>query len=581
MSHTEYLQEHMVSISQYMLSATADSNPDVALEACDYWLTFGSLDESCSAPMIEAVSSLFPTLLPTLVKCLIYPSEKQEELIALNEEEEAREETDITRAQDMKPVFHKSKTKGGGADDGENDDDDDEEDIFDDQEWTLRTCAASSIDSLCLVYPNEVFLKNILPALEESLDHSNLWVREAGLLALGAIGFGCGRAMERHMSQIHPFLMKQIKDPAAVPQLKSTACWTLARYANWAVEQTASGIQPDLFKDMMEAVCQAMVNNKNRKVQIASLSALGTLVEHSEDLVIPYLEPMFRALVVSLPRYQGRTLTCALEIFGSVADCLGQAVGEGDLPKIYFPPLLELWRIRGKADPWDPTLLPLMESLASITVQIGMSCQPWALETFDGAMSIINTCLMVLSATPDEYGDEEAQPIVCATDVIDGLVDGLKGNFQILVQNSTQYGHHFLTVLRTLTAHEVTEVRMSAFALMGDIAINCPVVIQEGMSELLYEAITCMDPLYPAVCSNAVWAIGEVCVKLQGNPVPLEQFAPEIIQNLVALLSGSTYGEEGGALVGLVENASSTMGRLAKVSPTFVAGDLSRCLMQW
>ena len=33
---------------------------------------------------------------------------------------------------------------------------------------------------------------------------------------------------------------------------------------------------------------------------------------------------------------------------------------------------------------------------------------------------------------------------------------------------------------------------MSAFALMGDIAINYLVVIQEGMSELLYEAIICL-----------------------------------------------------------------------------------------
>jgi hypothetical protein len=43
----------------------------------------------------------------------------------------------------------------------------------------------------------------------------------------------------------------------------------------------------------------------------------------------------------------------------------------------------------------------------------------------------------------------------------------------------------------------------------------------------------------PAVCSNAVWAIGKVCARCRENPALLEPFAPSLLQNLIALLMGN------------------------------------------
>jgi len=571
-SRTEYLQDHMLSVSQFMLQATTDSNLDVALEACEFWLTFASLDEAvCTNTMMQSVQSLFPQLLPALVKCMVYPEEKIQELLERNafEEEEGED-----RAQDIAPVFHRSKTKGGGKDDDDDDDDDDDE--FDDKEWSLRTCAAASLDSLASGYPNELVLPHLFPPLIESLSHENPWVREAGILALGAISDGCGTQMAERMSQFHPFLIEQVVAADSLPQLKSISCWAIGRYAFWALEQAASNVQPDLVQRTLEAILGRVLDN-NKSVQVAACSALGEIIEHTGEFIIPYLEGIYRTLNFAIERHQTRALMVSLEIYGSIAGAVGPAIGENNLPNIFVPPLLMMWTKKAKINALDRTLLPLMESLASITMVVGMNYQPWALQTFDTAMIMINSCLMILSCT--EFSDEEADPIICATDIIDGLVEGLGPNFAELLPSSPQWGELFLSVLKTLTGHEVDGVRMSAFALMGDIAKNCPTVIQEGMAELLNEAIACIDPLYPSVCNNAVWSIGEVCVKCVGNPASLQPYYEEIVQSLVSILMEAEYS--GSSLTGLVENAASTMGRLAKVNPAFVASDLPRFLNRW
>ena len=578
---TNYLSEHFFSISQFMLQCTTDTNQQVAIDACEYWLTFASLDEDVvTKTMLESVQSLFPQLIPTLVKCMVYPQDKIEELLERNAIDEQQGED---RAQDIAPVFHRSKAKGGGND-GEHDehndsddDDDDDDDDFDDREWSLRTCAAASLDGIASGYPHEIVLSHLLPTLQESLSHDNPWVREAGILALGAISNGCGEAMSEHMSQLHPYLLNQVTANDSLPQLKSISCWTISMYAAWALEQAASGIQPDLVQHTIEAVLNRILD-KNRRVQVSACSALGDIIEQTGEFAFPYLEMIYRTLSVGLERLQTRSLMVLLDIYDSIANAVGPASGEGNLPSIYVPPLLAMWATKAKANPLDRVLLPLMESLGAIASTIGMNYQPWALQTFDGAMSMINSCLMILSCS-ESCTDEDADSLICATDILDGLVEGLGSNFTELVSNSRQFGEHLPPILRTLIGHEVDGVRVSAFALMGDIAKHCPVVIQDCMAELLNEAISSIDVLYPSVCNNAIWAIGEVCVKCIGNPAALEPFAPEIVQSLLVVLMESGFADSPAA--GLVENAASTMGRLAKVNAMFVAGELPRFLNRW
>ena len=575
----EYLHDHMVPVSQFMLTATSDQNEDVALEACEFWLVFSSFDEGMvTAEMVAAVESILSQLLPTLVKSMVYSEEKKEELMEMNATDGQQSED---RVQDVAPVFHRTKaSKGKNGDESDEGDDDDDDDNYDDgKDWSLRTCAAASLDGLSSVFPPTNTLPVVLPVLQEFLSHADPWVREAGILALGAMEEGCAEGMYDHLPQLHPYLMNQVTASDTLPQVVCISCWTLAKYSMWAAEETASGRQPLLIHQMTEGIVGRMLDH-NRKVQMASCSALGVVVENVQDLIIPYLEPVYRTMVTALDRHHTRALLVTLETFGAIAETLGAATGEGTLPSIYIPPLLHIWSEKSKANPMDRVLLPLMESIASISMSIGMSYQPWALETFESAMGTINTAMMILSVD-DYYSDEDADPMVCATDVLDGLVEGLQSNFAALVSSSAKYKDHFLTILCTLVGHDVEGVRMSAYALMGDIARQCPVIMQDGTAQLITEAIACIDPMFPSVCNNAVWALGEVFLQCIGNPAALQPYAVEIVQSLISIIMGSAYGGEENPMTGLIENASTAMGRMAKVNPSFVSNDLPRFLLEW
>ena len=245
---TEYIQPHMEPISQFMLNATGSTeNPDVALEACEFWLTFCTLDDCCTSDMIEVIRQLLPQLVPVLLRGMVYSLEQQEEINYRNELDLQQQQQDKSA---NKPIFAKSNTKGGAdgyeVDNESGDDDDDYEDDDDGMQWNLRKCAAASLDSLSGLFGPDPILPTLLPALEEGLASNDQWHQEASILALGAIADGCRTAMEAHMAQLFPYLLNHLSAPettATLPQIKCIAAWTVGRYSQWAIGQVQSGGQ--------------------------------------------------------------------------------------------------------------------------------------------------------------------------------------------------------------------------------------------------------------------------------------------------------------------------------------------------
>eukprot|EP00980_Cylindrotheca_fusiformis_P021477 scaffold8353_cov138-Cylindrotheca_fusiformis.AAC.8 len=584
--HTQYLQPHMVPVCQFMLQATSPetvwtTGNEVAIEACEFWLLFASLDETrLTSEMIQTVELLFPHLIPVLLNNMVYSEEQRIDILAQNE-------MDLEAKDTMKPVFHKTKHKHDGRDGKYQDDgDDDDGDIDDDDnEWTLRKLSGASLDSLASLYGAGPILPSLLPSIQRGLSSGDAWVQEASILALGAIADGCQEEMNDHMGELHPYLMHVLavpETPQALPQLKSICAWTVGRYANWAVEQVQTGIQGHLLAQMTEVFLQRLCD-KNKKVQIACVSALGVLVEASGDLLSPYLEHIYPAMVEAMARFQGRSLIILLDTLGIMADFCGPAVGEHGLPKVYIPSMLHLLNTLLTTDPTDQTLLPLMESLASIALTCGMNFQPYALETFENAMCVIEQVQLML-ATTETISEEEADPIICATDLIDGLCEGLGSSFGSLVASSSRYGQHFLSMVHGLCKFQTTGVRVSGLALLGDLARNAPSLIESALPQLLTEAIGNLEPsqheMHSSLANNAVWSIGEICVQCGNNSKPLEPFAPVLMQQLIALLMGNGQGRISG-IPGLAENAATCVGRLSKVDPNLVAPELPRFLLGW
>jgi len=335
-------------------------------------------------------------------------------------------------------------------------------------------------------------------------------------------------------------------------------------------------------------VAEALVKrvlDPHKKVQIATCSALGVFVEAAGDLMAPYLEPVYRILMQALQKYGTRSRLVLFDTLGVMAEYVGAAIGEGLLPGMYVPPMLRLWNDIATENPFDRSLLPLMECLGSSTVVCGLNYQPWALESFEMAMSTIEACTIIIAHEDDldDIDEDMTDPIVCAVDLIDGLVEGLGPNFAALVNGSARFGPTFQNVLQSVAEHFVSGVRMSAFALLGDLARLAPSLIEAGLPQLLSEAISSIDPVHPATCNNAVWAVGEVCVRCGENAGPLIPHAADLVASLIPLLMGNAVDMDGNelSLPGIAENAATTMGRLASVKAEFVSPELGRFLLGW
>ena len=639
---SEYLQPHIASIAQFMLNNMKSSNDLVAHEACEFWLQYVTLDEESYSPILQStLVEIYPRLVPLLLHCMVYSDDKIQDILYQNQEALQQESDPQNKLNPttLPPIFHRSKaaqrsshaTKmsmklnneniGKGSDDDDDDDDDstngaDPNVDDDDDEWTVRKCAAATLDSLSVLLPPSIVLPPLLPLLQAGLSgindnnnsnngndnniDKNPWIREASILALGAIASGCHTEMtQSYLPQLHPYLIQQIQNEP-LPQIRCIACWTLSRYADWTLLNT------EAFTQTCGSILNLLSTDPNAKVRYAACSSFGFFVEAScnfenlnyseidnakvEDTknpIIPLLQPIFQHLILGLEKsicqgdIKGVTVIC--DTLSIMAECIGQPIGLHDLPSIYVPPLLHIWEMAASSGSLlEKNLLPLVEAMASISLAIGQNFQPWALHVFENCMQTIEACIMDQASKPDEKrGDEDYDPMICATDCLDGMVEGLSSSFVALVLSSQKYGHHFLGMLHNLLKHDFAGVRMSSFALLGDLARKSPSVLEEGISQLMKEGLQCCDETqYPSVCNNATWAIGEICIQCVGHDGLLNGLKELIVEKLGQLLMAEQYGD-GKGITGLSQNAAASMGRMAMVDPSVVGRELDRFFIGW
>lgn len=204
----EKLMPEMSNVAQYMLYSTKDKNENVALEACEFWLTFAEDQEL--APYLHP---LLDQVAPTLLDCMIYG---EDDLLWLDGDAEEDNAAVPDKETDIKPRHYgggkshgferdangeepsePSKPRIGAygqelLDSDEEDYDDYEDDDFADEmttEWNLRKCAAAALDVLAVRFSGDL-LRVLLGPLKEKL-WSNDWLqRESGILALGAMAEG-------------------------------------------------------------------------------------------------------------------------------------------------------------------------------------------------------------------------------------------------------------------------------------------------------------------------------------------------------------------------------------------------------
>jgi transportin-1 len=201
-ARADRLMPEMDNVAEYMLYSTKDKNENVALEACEFWLTFAE-DSDLSGHL----GPLLPRVAPVLLDCMVYG---EDDLLWL----EADVEDDAAvpdKETDIKPRHYGSKAHGfehdadpnaagnkprlgayGEEQADEDDEDYDDDDDFEDEmstEWNLRKCAAAALDVLAVRFGQEL-LNVLLEPLKAKLWSSDWLQRESAILALGAMAEG-------------------------------------------------------------------------------------------------------------------------------------------------------------------------------------------------------------------------------------------------------------------------------------------------------------------------------------------------------------------------------------------------------
>ena len=204
-SRPDKLTPELSNVVDYVAYCTQDQDELVALEACEFWLTFAEEPE-----FREKLIPYLHKVAPLLLNGMVYT---EYDLVALDVDDE--DEAVPDRDTDIKPRAYGGRS-GHGAhesnvdeagnsrvgqsrDAGERafDDDEEEEDYdFEDDdmedvggEWNIRKCSAAAIDVMSVAFPEQL-LEILLPFLKERLFSEKWEERESGILALGAIAEG-------------------------------------------------------------------------------------------------------------------------------------------------------------------------------------------------------------------------------------------------------------------------------------------------------------------------------------------------------------------------------------------------------
>lgn len=116
------------------------------------------------------------------------------------------------------------------------------------------------------------------------------------------------------------------------------------------------------------------------------------------------------------------------------------------------------------------------------------------------------------------------------------------------------------------------EVRQSSFALIGDL-VKCSFdLVAPHIHTVLTLLMANLDPQYVSVCNNAIWAMGEIALKIEDHMV---RYAVEVIIPLIEVMNKDRVTRT------LLENTAITLGRLGLHCSVVLAPHLQAFIRPW
>ncbi|KAJ2449610.1 hypothetical protein EV183_004790 [Coemansia sp. RSA 2336] len=565
-SRPDKLMPELENVVNYMIHTTQHSDPDIAMEACEFWLSFCEQEE-----LVESLKPFLDRVVPTLMRGMVY---SEEDLLMLDNDDNDAILPDSD--QDIRPRHHRARTHDQHqadtqASDGESDEesDDDSDDDLDDYyaEWSLRKCSAASLDVMSTAFGDQI-LEFVLPVLKEELASEDWRIKEAGILALGAIADGCMTGMGPHLPSLLPYLVQWFKHKKAL--VRSIACWSASRYGKWAIFGSEANTLKVYFEPLLAGLLEAMMDN-NKRVQEAACSAFATIEEDAGPYMVPYIQPVLETLVRAFGLYQRKNMLILYDAVGTLAEAVGPELNQPQYVQRLMPTILERWE---NLQTYDQHMFPLFECLSAIALGLGPGFRPYSQPIYERSVQIAGETLqMCQQAQQDPSLDAPNKDLVIvALDLISSIVQALGEESQQLI---AQHNCVALQLVGMCMVDAETDVRQSAFALLGDLAMNCFVLIQPQLEGIMQQLIPQIDSDFTHlnVCNNAAWSAGEIALKA-GDEV-MQPYVSPLLERLVPLLNNANTP------LTLAENAAITIGRLGLVCPSMVAPNLDAFAQRW
>ncbi|KAJ3600654.1 hypothetical protein NHX12_031632 [Muraenolepis orangiensis] len=511
----------MFSIIQYMLQRTQDPDENVALEACEFWLTLAE-QPICK----DVLAGHLVQLIPILVNGMKYS------------------EIDIILL------------KG---------------DVEEDEAVPDRKCSAAALDVLANVFRDDL-LPHLLPLLKSLLFHPDWVIKESGILVLGAIAEGCMQGMVPYLPELMPHLIACLCDKKAL--VRSIACWTLSRYAHWVVSQPPDSHLKPLMTELLKRILDG-----NKRVQEAACSAFATLEEEACTELVPYLSFILDTLVFAFGKYQHKNLLILYDAIGTLADSVGHHLNQQEYIQKLMPPLINKWN---ELKDEDKDLFPLLECLSSVATALQSGFLPYCDPVYQRCVTLVQKTLaqaMMYNQHPDQYEAPDKDFMIVALDLLSGLAEGLGGHVDQLVARS-----NIMTLLFQCMQDSMPEVRQSSFALLGDLTKACFPHVKPCIAEFMPILGLNLNPEFISVCNNATWAIGEISMQMgsdvkeqtgESSGAEMQPYVGVVLPHLVEIINRPNTPKT------LLENTAITIGRLGYVCPQEVAPQLQQFIRPW
>lgn len=229
---------------------TQDPDTNLAQDACEFWLALAD-QPICREVLAPHLNRLIPTLMQKMKYSDI-------DIVLLKGDVEV-DEMVPDRDEDIRPHIyiqnrtHVASRMVSSEEDQEGEDDEDDDDYDNsNSDWSLRKCSAAALDLLANVFHDDI-LPIVLPILKETLFHQDWVVKEAAVLALGAIAEGCMLGIIQHLNELVPFLISCLNDKKAL--VRSITCWTISRYSHWVVQQNHDQYLKPLMAEVLLLTC--------------------------------------------------------------------------------------------------------------------------------------------------------------------------------------------------------------------------------------------------------------------------------------------------------------------------------------